>query len=95
MCRASRILVLVCGLLLTLPPGWCCIFARPLARLAAGMAPVERECCKSHKRNKPQEPQRDLPADRCPCSGRQTVLTGSAVEQVGPDLAPIAILPTV
>ena len=76
--RFLRSLMLGCGLLLALPPGWCCTFAfRP-----AKPAPAQQEapqdtpgCCPCCAKKAPRPAQTPTPAPeapaRCPCSDRQ------------------------
>lgn len=101
--RCVRSLMLVCGLTLALPPGWCCLLASQ-ATPTATTAPRPGSCCctcpapsakgqpqpKSEPAKSPTAP---LPKD-CPCTDRQTVLTaGTSAEQVDGGVMPVAILP--
>jgi hypothetical protein len=59
-----RALVLACGTLLALPPGWCCLFgrgyccgARPEAKAACSCAKTaEAACCCKEKPSEPLKP---------------------------------------
>jgi hypothetical protein len=67
-----HLLPLACGLLLALPPGWCCLLGPCPARAAP--APAEpsdgAQCpCCCHPNPRP-EPARPAPPLRCPCADR-------------------------
>src|SRR5690348_2493816 len=79
--RLIRILCLACGLLLALPPAWCC-WTPWLAPAAQPVSP-HASCC--HKESAPR-PAPVAPPAQCPCYDLQTVaLTGPV--KVAPDLA--------
>ena len=70
-----RLLVLGCGLLLALPPGWCCIFAfRSVKQEAPKSSPCC--CCPCCAEKAPRPAPTPTPApkapDRCPCADRHT-----------------------
>ncbi len=65
--RLIRLLCLGCGLLLALPPAWCCW--TPEYAPAAPQAPAPAPCCHS---DPAPEPVPALPI-RCPCDDRVTV----------------------
>lgn len=99
--RCLRSLMLVCGLTLALPPGWCCLLASQ-ATTTATIAPRLGSCCctcpapraQSQPKSEPaKSPSAPLPKD-CPCTDRLTVLTaGVTAEQVDVAVALLAILP--
>jgi hypothetical protein len=68
-----RLASLACGLVLTLPPGWCCLWLpRPAHAAAPADAPAESPCpCCPHPAQ-PDEPATPAPArpQRCPCADR-------------------------
>jgi len=70
---AVRFLVLVCSVLLALPPGWCCYFpgCKPSAENASTCPDQVRTCCKhrAHPTPSNQEPEPKQPFN-CPCDER-------------------------
>jgi hypothetical protein len=93
-------LVLACSLVLVLPRGWCCILAALAAKAdpavrscclpGKGKAePAKRACCRTGEQ--PQEndhpPGRPMPAESCPCAGRNATLPDH------PELPPADLLP--
>jgi hypothetical protein len=87
--RLSRFLVLGCGLLLALPPAWCC-YPAALPR-APQSEPSPPACCQKEKAPAPSP--LPLPA-RCPCYDRNTVASASP-EKLAADLslpAPLAVV---
>lgn len=101
--RCVRTLMLVCGLTLALPPGWCCLLASqaiPTATTAARPGSCCCTCPAPCAQGQPQpnsepakSPTAPLPQD-CPCTDRQTVLTaGASAEQAEVAVALLAILP--
>ena len=93
--RFLRSLVLGCGLLLTLPPGWCCIFAfRPAKQEAPKASPC---CCPCCAKEAPQpapapEPAAPKAPDRCPCADRHTTAP-DAPKVFACDLGLVALVP--
>jgi hypothetical protein len=98
-----RPLALCCGMLLLLPPGWCCLLAqlaRPCA--AAGLSAKPKRACCGHcggKRDNLPAPASDHVPGRdgkCPCGER--LATAPAVpESAGSGLAlpaPVAVAPS-
>jgi hypothetical protein len=87
-----RLASLTCGLLLTLPPGWCCMWLPGPARAAAPeQSPAEPCCpccCHPAQPTEPASPA-PAPAPRCPCADRDAT-TPEAVKppalQPGADL---------
>jgi hypothetical protein len=75
-----RSLVLGCGLLLALPPGWCCL---PACQGTPKEQPRVCTCCGGEEPgNPPARQPRPAPAEpgKCPCAGRDsTVPDGSKV----------------
>jgi hypothetical protein len=80
-------LVLTSSLVLALPRGWCCILAALVAKAGpascclAGKgkaAPAKRSCCQPDEQPAEKEqspaPSRPMPADSCPCAGRNATL---------------------
>jgi hypothetical protein len=89
--RLIRLLCLGCGLLLGLPPAWCC-WTPPLTS-APQAEPEHASCCSERPSPKPVPSQ---PPVRCPCDDRNTV-TPAGPEKVAADLslpAPLAVAPT-
>ena len=72
--RLLRSLVLGCGLLLALPPGWCCIFAfRSVKQEAPKASPCCCPCCaKEAPRPAPTPAPAPKAPDRCPCADRHS-----------------------
>src|SRR5262245_64539709 len=72
----ARSLMLACGLLLVLPPGWCCMvpFRACAQEVKDGDAQQPRPCCQhadgASKPSSPRapEPAPPLPLAKCPCS---------------------------
>lgn len=98
--RCVRSLMLVCGLTLALPPGWCCLLA---SQTTATTAPRPGTCCctcpasgakeQPPGSEPPKSPTAPLPK-HCPCTDRQTVLTaGVTPEQADGGVIPLAIFP--
>lgn len=88
-----RILMLCCGLLLALPPGWCCIFAIQPARKETRKIVPHCPCCcdKSQEPNPTPKPAPHKP-QRCPCADRQTT-TPDSVKAMPVSLTVLAVLP--
>jgi hypothetical protein len=86
--RLIRILCLACGLLLALPPAWCCWTPQPAPAAQPESAPAS--CC--HKETAPK-PAPAAPPAQCPCYDRQTVAPAGSVK-VAADLSP-ALSPVV
>jgi hypothetical protein len=63
-----RLLSLGCGLLLALPPAWCCY--NPLPRGPAPAEPAHASCC--HKKEAPKPAPCQPPPVHCPCYDRNT-----------------------
>lgn len=88
--KLVRVLALHCGLLLLLPPGWCCLFA-PFTKPAGHILANSKPACCGHcgsKREKPSAPLRDhVPArdGKCPCGERAATAFGCPAN-AGPDL---------
>jgi hypothetical protein len=79
-----RSLALVCGLLLVLPPGWCCLLPR-LGAQQPKPAPAHGCCC--GKKSK-QPPTRQTPAPPAPvrnCCGDREATRLAGPEKVSPD----------
>jgi hypothetical protein len=69
---------LACGLLLALPPGWCCLL-QPCPARAAAPAPADPgpQCpCCSHPIPPPEAPA-PVPPPRCPCADRDATKSGT------------------
>jgi hypothetical protein len=69
-----RLASLACGLVLTLPPGWCCWWLPGPARAAAAPAEAPAEpccpcCCHPAQPTEPATPA-PAPPRRCPCADR-------------------------
>jgi hypothetical protein len=68
-----RFLMLGCGLLLALPPGWCCILAIQTARQeTTKLVPCCRSCCGNSNSSTPTPKPVPHKPGRCPCADRQT-----------------------
>jgi hypothetical protein len=96
----SRFLLLACGLLLALPPGWCCMVPAwgTSQETPKSDGPQPRSCCgHSNEAPKPAAPERPnrapLPVDQCPCCERST--STDAPKTVGCDQALTAPLPLI
>jgi hypothetical protein len=88
-----KLLVLGCGLLLALPPGWCCIFAVGTARHdVAEIAPCCRSCCDRFAPSTPTHKPAPSKPLRCPCADRQTTAPDSVKSSIV-DLNVVAVLP--
>jgi hypothetical protein len=76
--RFLRSLVLGCGLLLALPPGWCCTFALRAAKQGISQGPPKATpcCCPCCAKEAPPPAPTPTPApktpDRCPCADRHS-----------------------
>jgi hypothetical protein len=90
-------LLLACGLLLALPPGWCCMLQLPKAEeQARPAAPKSVPCCCCKKGAKPASPTPAPPPQRparCPCADRHSTAP-DAPKVIGCDLSCVAPLPT-
>src|SRR5262245_55418951 len=100
-------LVLLCGLPLLLPRGWCCIFAAPVKAALTRMAPARPGCCpcaggrccsscgggrcSCKAPSPPADPDTPRPAKHCPCSDRNTTPPGGAEKGVPDLLLPEAV----
>jgi hypothetical protein len=96
-----RPLVLTAGLLLLLPPGWCCLLAgvtQPPVSAGRSATPSEHACC-GHCGSKSAKSSRPIPGHvpgrdgKCPCGERTANAPGAPVN-AGPDLslpAPVAV----
>src|SRR5437870_10295718 len=83
MIRCWRVLLLICGLPLLLPPGWCCTLQ---AASTPASAPVRNCCCDCQKRHGDRPtPQ---PAEQCPCVNRAA--TAPTLQKVTPPTAAFA-----
>jgi hypothetical protein len=86
-----RSLALMCGLILALPPGWCCMLSpRASTTGARGEAKQVRSCCghckHSSKATHPSAPSRQpLPPGKCPCTDRDAT-SPDAFKILGSDL---------
>jgi hypothetical protein len=106
--RVVRSLVLLCGLTLAFPPGWCCMIPLPAAQAeesetddgpAASSAPC---CCCKKKEPVPasapaqpvQDAPRPCPTGKCPWLERDTTAP-SHPEQFHPDYSVVAVIPMV
>lgn len=93
-----RFLVLGCGLLLVLPPGWCCMFASWGRKQDAPSArPCRRTCCGEENRSPTSTPTpRPAPRKpaRCPCADRLSTVPDTAKVFAGdpPIVAPLDAL---
>lgn len=88
-----RFLMLCCGLLLALPPGWCCIFAiQPARKETTKTTPYRRSCCDQSTPSKSAPKPAPHKSDRCPCADRQTTAPDS-VKAPPADLSVVAVLP--
>jgi hypothetical protein len=92
-----RLASLACGLLLALPPGWCCLWMPGPACAAAAPAEAEPCCpCCCHPAQ-PTEPATPAPAppQRCPCADREATAPEAVKPpalQAGADLgAPVPV----
>jgi hypothetical protein len=92
-----RSLALAAGLLLALPPGWCCILPVLTARATASPTTERGACCpccveppkgRAGDETPPPEPV------RCPCDDRAGT-TLDSYETAGGDLMPAVVLPFV
>jgi hypothetical protein len=89
----ARFLMLACGLLLALPPGWCCMapFSACAQESAKGDAQQPRPCCQhadgtsKPSAPRPSQPAPPLPLGKCPCA--QHALSTDAPKAAGNDLA--------
>jgi hypothetical protein len=86
-----RRLMLVCGLSLALPPGWCCMLpalgAFQETEPVASNPPSCCECCKVPAPTKTPAPRpAPLPPGKCPCDDRHSA-TPDGPKVVGCDLA--------
>lgn len=87
-----RLASLACGLLLALPPGWCCLWLPGPARASAAPTEVPAgPCCPCcNHPAQPAEPAAPAPPQRCPCADREAT-TPEAVKppalQAGDSLA--------
>jgi hypothetical protein len=98
--RLLRSLVLVSGLLLALPEGWCCLLAAQLKRHANEATAAKRpECCTCHDSCKESEPtpvKRPVIPPTCPCSQRQTILpVVASAKHINAAAVFVAVLPPV
>jgi hypothetical protein len=101
-CLVPRILVIVCGSVLALPQGWCCMgpsFALPRPPQTHEPSPSTCcECCKTSakpKSSKTSAPRpAPVPSDTCPCADRNSTAP-VAPEVVGCDLSLPAPLPVI
>jgi hypothetical protein len=91
-----RSLALSCGLLLTLPPGWCCLLAHLTQRpVAAGQPVNSKPACCGHCGAKQGDRSRQIPdhipgrEGKCPCGERTATAPGAPVN-AGPDLLLLA-----
>jgi hypothetical protein len=98
--RFLRSLVLGCGLLLALPPGWCCTFA---FRAAKQETPQETPkatpcCCPCCAKEAPPPDPTPTPApkapDRCPCSDRHSTAP-DALKVIASDSGLVTPLPAI
>jgi hypothetical protein len=96
----ARSLMLACGLLLALPPGWCCMvpFRACAQEAAPGDAQQPRACCRhadgASRPSPPRAPQpAPLPLGKCPCS--QHAVSTDAPKAVGGDLVLAAPPPAI
>ena len=92
MSHVPQFLVFGCGVLLALPPGWCC-FVMP----AAGQvrqdepAPAPCECCCKTAPAKPElPPPQPVDPNRCPVCGDRDLVKPAPVEPPSDDLASLA-----
>jgi len=91
--RLLRSLVLGCGLLLALPPGWCCVPA-PAVAAETPQAPREPSCCCRHPAPSEDQPAPAVPAPpagRCCCEKESTEPPSASTV----DLDPAGSLPLV
>jgi hypothetical protein len=66
-----RLAALACGLLLALPPGWCCLWLPQPAR-ASAPPPVAPQCPCCHPVTPAELPtEAPAPSGRCPCADRE------------------------
>jgi hypothetical protein len=81
--RPFRVLALVCGLVLALPPGWCCLLAAPKAPVRAAAPTCDGCCCccrVAHPPADPPAPPRGPFAKGCCCADR------NATKPAGPEM---------
>ena len=91
----ARMVVLSCGLLLALPPGWCCIFATLLPTHDAPVAaPACRSCCRQFAPSSPTPKPKPHNPERCPCADRHAT-TLDHVKSAPLDLSFVVVLPAV
>jgi hypothetical protein len=95
-----RFLLLACGLLLALPPGWCCMVpAHAVAQETRKSDDSQPRSCCGHSKEAPKPaapegPKRaPLPFGRCPCCDRTT--STDAPKTLGCDQALAAPLPLI
>src|SRR5262245_11705531 len=93
MTRLARILVLICGLPLLLPPCWCCSVR---AASPTRATPAAKTCCpcKKCQRHQPEDPKPAEPPSHCPCLDRAA--TAPSAQKIAPvDWANVSTLPDV
>ena len=85
--NALRSLMLLVGMSLAFPQGWCCSFLIPIAsKTAESKAKVctagfARDCCsKRLPVDSNPSPARPVPAQNCPCADRNATVTNGSIE---------------
>ncbi len=85
--NALRSLMLLVGMSLAFPQGWCCSFLIPIAARAANSQAkvcstgLVRDCCsKRLPVDSDPSPARPVPAQNCPCADRNATVTNSSFE---------------
>jgi hypothetical protein len=89
--RLIRLVALTCGVLLALPPAWCC-YAAPCS--APTTKPEPATCCHKHKKEPARPaPSCPIPPADCPWRDHHTIApTGPEKTGAGPALpAPVAL----
>ena len=84
---ALRSLMLLVGMSLAFPQGWCCSFVIPIAANTADSqakacpSGLARDCCsKRLPADSRRAPARHLPAENCPCADRNATVTNRSLE---------------
>jgi len=90
MVQLARKLVCALGLVLILPPGWCCMLGA--TRLAAEGKGQQGCCCKSHPNRTVPAPQTPTPFKDCCCADRNTTPPAQP-ELPTPEAVLVATLP--
>src|SRR5436305_840620 len=88
-CVFVRYLCLACGLLLALPPHWCCRV--PPAETSVAVPAPKKSCCTQHQSSQPREtpktPLRPAESERWPCCERSSLMLDDSAK-FAPDGVP-------